>query len=286
MDAVRLGFKAFDPHELLPHVLAERLGFYKEANLKVSLEDTTYQDDEYFSGRFFTSACGAALQSALQGYSQKVVLAATDRPMFWLCSDKVERIQDLEGSTIASFPFSSPPHTFLRIILSQNKIDPDRDVRILPVRDDFARLGLLRSGEVDSIVLSSARVGSAKEEGVYLTRIFFGDYLRVVSSGLATTQELIEDDPCLVERMTVALRKALSALHEEPEEAVRALSGLVDGNLACSRATYLELRNYFNPNGQTSRDYSQNSVRLVAAELGIQDPPSVDYIYDSAAILS
>jgi ABC-type nitrate/sulfonate/bicarbonate transport system substrate-binding protein len=286
MDSIRLGFKAFDPHELLPHVLAERLGFYREANLKVSLEDTTYRNDEYLSGRFFTPACGAALHSALRGYPQRVVLAATDRPMFWLCSDKVAGIQDLEGSTIASFPFPSPPHTFLRIILRQNRIDPDRDVRILPVRDDFARLGLLRRGEVDSIVLSSARVGSLKEETSYLTRIFFGDYLRVVSSGLATTQKLIEDDPCLVERMTGALRKALIALYEEPEEAVSAISGLVDGNSVYSRTTYLKLRDYFNPTGQTSREYSQNSIRLVAAELGIQDPPGVNYIYDSAAILS
>ena len=177
MDSVRLGFKAFDSHELLPHILAERLGFYREANLKVSLEDTTYRDDEYFSGRFFTPACGAVLHSALRGYPQKVVLAATDRPMFWICSDKVKRIQDLGGATIASFPFSSPPHTFLRIILSQNRIDPDRDVRILPVRDDFARLGLLMRGEVDSIVLSSARVASVKK----LNHIFFGDHFRVVS---------------------------------------------------------------------------------------------------------
>lgn len=282
MDSVRLGFKAFDSHELLPHVLAERLGFYREAKLKVSLEDTTYRNDEYFTGCFFTPACGAALHSALRGYPQKVILAATDRPMFWICSDKVQRIQDLRGSTIASFPFSSPPHTFLRIILSQNRIDPDRDIQILPVRDDFTRLGLLRRGEVDSIVLSSARVGSAKG----LSRIFFGDHLRVVSSGLATTQTLIENDPCLVERMVVALRKALIALHEEPEEAVSAISGLVDGDSTYSRDIYLELRKYFNPNGQTSRDYSQNGIRLVAAELGIQDPPGVDCIYDPAAVLS
>ncbi len=221
------------------------------------------------------------MHSALRGYPQKVVLVATDRPMFWICSEKVKGIEDLGGSTIASFPFSSPPHTFLRIILSQNRIDPDQDVRILPVRDDFARLGLLRRGEVDSIVLSSARVASVKK----LNHIFFGDHFRVVSSGLATTQKLIEDDPCLVERMVVALRKALIALHEEPEEAVSAISDLVDGDSKYSRDIYLELREHFNPKGQTSRDYSQNSLRLVAAELGIQDPPGVDSIYDSAVML-
>lgn len=41
----RLGFKAFDPHELLCHFLAEHSGYYRDAGLQVELSDITFTPD-------------------------------------------------------------------------------------------------------------------------------------------------------------------------------------------------------------------------------------------------
>ena len=284
MDRVRLGFKAFDPHELLPHALAERLGYYRDAGLEVSLQDTTFLSDDHFTGRLFTPACGSVLLSALRGSPQKVLQVSTDRPMFWICSETIRHVQDLKGVRLASFPFFAPPHTFLRVILRQAGIDPDQDIRIVPVRDDFARLRLLRRGDVDAIVMSSCRAIGAADATADLHRLFFGDSLRVVSSGLATSHALMEEEPDLVERMTAALGRALVALHEQPGEAVAAIASLIDGDAGLSRATYLELRDHFARTGQGTRKRARESIHLLAGELGIQDPPGVDAIYASAAL--
>ena len=83
MRKVRIGFKAFDPHELMLHFIAVDSGLYKKEGLDVELNDITFADDQALPSGLFQVSCGAALSGALQGNGQRVVFVATDKPMFW-----------------------------------------------------------------------------------------------------------------------------------------------------------------------------------------------------------
>jgi len=50
----------------------------------------------------------------------------------------------------------APPAHFLRMIIKSVGLDPDRDLSIEAVRDDRARLGLLRSGDAVAAIISAA----------------------------------------------------------------------------------------------------------------------------------
>jgi hypothetical protein len=42
MTTITLGFKAFDPHELLCHFVADMAGLYRRESLQVELADITF----------------------------------------------------------------------------------------------------------------------------------------------------------------------------------------------------------------------------------------------------
>ncbi len=108
-EAVVLGFRAFDPHELLLHFLAERLGHYERMGLAVGLKDLTFTPEDKLESHIFSTACGAALVGRAQGARRRVVLVATERPLFWMYARAgTTSIEQLRGKRIATFPPASP----------------------------------------------------------------------------------------------------------------------------------------------------------------------------------
>src|ERR1051326_1131467 len=128
---VVLGFKAFDLHELLPHLVAHRVGYYNERNLKVMLKDITFAPDEQLDPLTFTVACASAALARLKGVQRKVVFVTTDYPMFWMYAQpSITRMEELKGRRIATYPPLAPPFHFHRTILHGYGLDPDRDVQL------------------------------------------------------------------------------------------------------------------------------------------------------------
>ena len=145
MKSVTLGFKAFDPHELLPCFVAREAGLFRD--LQVSLVDISFYGDHDLPRDCFQASCGAALASAVQGFPQRVLVIATDRPMFWLYSEPGIRSADgLKGKKLAGYPPETPPAKLTRMVLNRLGLDPENDLALLPARDDVSRSGLLRTG--------------------------------------------------------------------------------------------------------------------------------------------
>ncbi len=277
MDEVALGFKAFDAHELLCHFLAERHGFYRDASLQVRLVDTTFIPEEKLPPDIFQVSCGAALMGRLRGRPYRVVLIATDRPLFWLYSRTHLNLEELGGKRVASFPALAPPHLFLLAILRKRGVDPER-VDIVAVRDDTARLGLLGWEQVEAAVASSAVPPALARRSGFETAAFFGEELRVPTTGLAVFADFLERKPDLVERMTRAHRRSLALIQEDPEAVASVLSRVlgITGDLA--RQVYDELAPCFSSNGTS--EHSRQALEIMAREMEIRPESSHEDLYD------
>ena len=154
MISVEIGFRAFDPHELLCHFIAHDQGYYEEEGLSPRLTDLTFVQP--VPTGIFHVACGSALLGRFAGEPYRVVLAAARGPMFRLVGrGSSTSVQALRGSVVASFPTGSPPDVFLRLFLHRTALT-DGDVQFRAVRDDIARLGLLASGDAGAALVSSA----------------------------------------------------------------------------------------------------------------------------------
>ncbi len=68
---VKIGFKAFDPHELLCHFVALEAGLYQHHDITVELFDLTFAEDMSLPEDMCQVSCGAALASRPQGQPAK-----------------------------------------------------------------------------------------------------------------------------------------------------------------------------------------------------------------------
>jgi ABC-type nitrate/sulfonate/bicarbonate transport system substrate-binding protein len=162
-------------------------------------------------------SCGAALSSALQGASQQIVFVATDKPMFWLYASRhIDSLKDLKNKHLATFPAIAPPGHLANIILQTAGVDPETDIALSPCRDDVARFGLLKTGGADAAVISSAISPMTVEKAGFRELCFFGDMLRIPTTGLAAHETQLQRNAGLVETLVAVLRESLQLLHSDP----------------------------------------------------------------------
>ncbi|MBA3246009.1 MAG: hypothetical protein H0T61_12655, partial [Actinobacteria bacterium] len=123
-DPLELGFKAFDPHELLPHFVARRRGFYAEEDVEVRLVDIALRPD--VPPPPAQVSCGAAALAVAAGAPARIVFVACAAPLFWLYGCGVEPLAD--GARVAAYPELAPPAHFLRTLLERRSVS----ARVLP----------------------------------------------------------------------------------------------------------------------------------------------------------
>ncbi|MCY4363132.1 MAG: ABC transporter substrate-binding protein [Gammaproteobacteria bacterium] len=280
MKTIKCGIKAFDIHELLCHFVAQRGGFYAAAGLDVRLVDTTFTPDDRLPGaNYFQVACGAAAFS--QNVSFKVYLAAVTKPMFWLYgSAGTESVEQLAGKCIATYPPLAPPYWFNRITLRNHGLDPDNDVELKPARDDAIRLGLLREGAVDAALISSA-ISPVTIQGQGLNVLsLVGDEIRFVTSGIATTEKIAQDDPDWVENLVGAYRQSLAAIHDSAPEIHSILVDVMDISQEVAEKTYDLVVPCYTRDGHIELGTLQAALDTLDAERGSEAAIDAGELYD------
>ncbi len=278
MVKLRLGFKAFDPHELLCHFIAREGGLYKKAGLEVELIDITFIPDEDLPPSIFQVSCGSALLSALKGSGQKVVFVSTDRPMFWLYSTQdIRSMSDLKDMKIATYPPIAPPCHFMNIILRQDGVG---DTACVPARDDTARLGLLRSGHASAAVVSSAIPKQRVERLGYHTLCFFGNRIRVPATGLAVHHSRLEKDPESVGAICTVLAQSLALLRNDSLLVKNILGKYFDVSMEEQEDVTVMAQECFTENGRTGDEIARSAIALMCETLGIPDKPDPEQVYD------
>ena len=281
MTTVHLGFKAFDPHELACHFIARHAGLYAAQGLDVRLLDTTFLTDEQLPPRTFQAACTAALFAWLRGSPVRVVFVACDRPMFWL----VGRPGALDAAgearvRIAGYPPGAPPGELLRVVLGADRQMAGCNVEILPVRDDVARLGLVCGGDVDAAVVSSAIAPSRlRRLGLEPLR-FFGDSVRVPTTGLAVHRDLLEREPEIVRTMSTCHHRSLQLLHAGDARVIEALCTSLDLTLDDAHDVAASLRRCCTTAGRSTLAIESAAIEGARRTLGVAVLPAAPLYFD------
>ena len=274
MTKVNLGFKAFDIHELLCHFVAKRGGFYQQQELQVGLIDTTFIPDDKPLPRTFHAACGAALMAYVKGVPYKVLQVNTDRPMFWLYSaDGLSSVTELAGKRIASYPAMAPPAHFLSMMTA------DIDVQLLTVGTDASRLGMLKSGDVDAALISSALPPAVMSEQGFGTPLMLGTILRVPTTGLAVASALLSEEPELVARMVNAYQQSLTAIHSDDDLLKQVLIDDLSLPVSAVAETVILVRDVFTLDGRSSETVEQGAIAAMTSRLNVESL-AIEPLYD------
>ncbi|MGH8033780.1 MAG: ABC transporter substrate-binding protein [Lysobacterales bacterium] len=283
MSRVTLGFKAFDAHELLCHFIAVNAGLYRRERLEVELADITFTPETELPQHFFQASCGAALVSALQGLGQKIVFVAVDRPMFWIYSRVPhDGLPGLRHGKIATFPVVAPPHQLANLILQKEGLIAGENVSLLPARDDVARLGLLKSGSVDAAVISSAIAPARMAALGFHQLCWFGDSLRIPTTGLAIDQAFSRREPGLVQTLVRIHAESLQLIHGDPVQTGAVLCEYFDVSAAISHETARLYARAFTPDGRTSQVIAERAICSLCDVMAIAQRPAWNEVYTFA----
>ena len=197
---------------------------------------------------------GAVVGGAIAGLPVRIVAGFLDNwPMTLIAQPELKALKDLKGKTLGISSFGATPDVAARMMIKQAGIDADKEIKILALGSDAARLMALKQRVVDVVVISPPADTQMEKQGYRILarayELFSFPYL-----GLGTHTRKIKDKPDEIRRVIKATIRANRFIRDNRDEAVRALIGWGKVEREFAYASYDALRNLFNADGAVPED--------------------------------
>ena len=236
---------------------AQRNGFFKEENLEaeiirmnpnIAVTALATGDVDY------CQLFGAVVGGAIAGLPVRVVAGYLDNwPMTLIAQPELKSLKDLKGKTLGISSFGATPDVGARMMIKQAGIDPDKEIKILALGSDAARLTALRQRVVDVVVISPPADTQMEKQGYRILarayELFSFPYL-----GLGTHTRKIKERPDEIRRVIKATIRANRFIREHRDESVRTLIAWGKVEREFAYASYDALKNLFNADGAIPED--------------------------------
>ncbi len=241
----------------LTAAMAQKKGFFKDENLdaeiirmnpNVAITALATGDVDY------CQLFGAVVGGAIAGLPVRIVAGYLDNwPMTLIAQPELKSLKDLKGKTLGISSFGATPDVAARMMIKQAGIDPEKEIKMLALGSDAARLTALKQRVVDVVVISPPADAQMEKQGYRILarayELFSFPYL-----GLGTHTRKIKEKPDEIRRVIKATIRANRFIRDNRDEAVRTLIvwGKVEREFAY--ASYDALRNLFNADGAVPED--------------------------------
>ena len=241
---------------------AQAKGFFNKENLdaeiirmnpNISITALSTGDVDY------CQLFGAVVAGAIAGLPVRIVAGFLDNwPMTLIAQPEVKSLKDLKGKTLGISSFGATPDVGARMMIKQTGIDADKEIKILALGSDAARLTALKQRVVDVVVISPPADTQMEKQGYRILarayELFSFPYL-----GLGTHTRKIKEKPEEIRRVIKATIRANRFIRDDREEAVRTLIAWGKVEREFAYASYDALRNLFNVDG----DIPEDGLKLV-----------------------
>ncbi|HEX6438729.1 MAG TPA: ABC transporter substrate-binding protein [Candidatus Binatia bacterium] len=197
---------------------------------------------------------GGVVSGAMAGLPIRIVAGYLDNwPMTLIAQPEFKNLKDLKGKTLGISSFGATPDLAARMMLKQFGIDAEKEIKILALGSDAARLTALKQRVVDFIVISPPADTQMEKQGYNIMarayELFSFPYL-----GLGTHTRKIKEKPDEIRRTIKATIRANRFIRDNRDEAVRTLVGWGKVERDFAYASYDALRNLFNADGAVPED--------------------------------
>jgi len=197
---------------------------------------------------------GAVVGGAIAGLPVRIVAGFLDNwPMTLIAQPELKALKDLKGKTLGISSFGATPDVAARMMIKQAGIDADKEIKIITLGSDAARLTALKQRVVDVVVISPPADTQMEKQGYRILarayELFSFPYL-----GLGTHTRKIRDKPDEIRRVIKATIRANRFIRDNRDEAVRALIAWGKVEREFAYASYDALRNLFNADGAVPED--------------------------------
>jgi ABC-type nitrate/sulfonate/bicarbonate transport system substrate-binding protein len=276
---------------LVPYVIPQRLGFYREEGLDVDVIVTrgTVTTQVVVSGAVDYSN-GGSIPAILGGAHLKIILVNSDKPAQYLVtSPKIANIKQLSGKAMAISDTSGNSTLILREFLAKNSVAID-SLQLRALGEPAVRLGALLTGAVDATLISYGFAKQAQAKGFHILA-YSGDYVSSLSANLETTDDKIQNSPAEVYKVVKATLKGQLFFHRSPSEATKfVMETLRLTDLNEAREVWQERTKQSSDLAKVGRaseevmtanvERVREQMRMVGAQTRLKGSIALDQIYD------
>lgn len=221
--------QAFQSLYYLSLYVAEEKGFFEAEGI------------ELVGGLGNAGSGGAALATVLQGESQIALggpenvafvnaeggdtrafsAAANSAPNWMVAAEGVtlDSPADMAGKSIAVATCCVTANTLLKELVLSNDLVWGEDVNITEVQQG-AEVGPALTGNTDLAVAGEPLISQAVKEGLEIVYDWTEQYPDFAYSSFMTTQEILEEQPEMIQRFTNAINAALEYIHADNDGAI------------------------------------------------------------------
>jgi len=288
LEDIRVSFASFGVI-YYPHFIAKQLGFYQDEGLNIEIiampgglaTQALVAGDLHFS-----TSSGSSLNASLRDIKLKVVYVNLDRPLYrlWSWRDDIRKVTDLRGKAIGVASRGDTMEGAANLLLRKHGMDPLRDVVWIALGTS-GRMHSLISKNVDSAVLGFADSHLLQTRGHPVHEVAnIGREIKMLYTGLATTEELIAKRPDLVRRFVRATVKGREFLKRFKSQSL-ALGKKYDRSPDDVRsADYDATMELMTADGTEDLETQKSDIEIGRRALGIQKEVAPQQVFDFRSV--
>ncbi len=166
----------------------------------------------------YNQSVSSVLRAGIAGVPLVTVTGIYNRTFFELIARRdIKSLAELKGKTVGISRYGASTEYALRFGLKANGIDPDKQIKMLAVGEDAARIAGLQNGTLAAIVSQVPANFFAHKVGGH-TLLNLGDYLETLLAGAGVSQKKLEQNRDEVKRVVRALLHSLDFMYAQPAE--------------------------------------------------------------------
>ena len=285
-DKIRLSVSTTDVSFLSGGVALKR-GFFKEESLEaevirmsanVSMTALATGDIDY------TMLFGSVVRASLRGLPLKVVACSLDSSTHTLISrPEFKSVKELKRKTLGVSTIGATADVAARMMIKHYGIDPDREMKIVPLGPTQARFAALKEGIIEVTVISPPGDVEAKKIGFnVLARAY--ELFKFPFSGLAANVKKIREKPDEVKRVIKALIKANQYIRANREGTIQVLMEWGRTDRESAAASYDATVRVFNSDGSIPEDGLRTIIEQAKKEMRISREVAFNEVSDLTAL--
>jgi ABC-type nitrate/sulfonate/bicarbonate transport system substrate-binding protein len=285
-DKVRLAITNLNM-SFLPAGVALKKGFFRDEGLEVEIirMNTPNTVTAIMTGDIgYTLLFGSVVRAALRGMPVRAVASLLDAPTHALIAKpEYKSVKELKGKILGIGNFGGTDDVAARMMFKHFGVDPDKDLKIIVLGSDRARLAGLKENLVDVAIIAPPGDAIGKQMGFsVLARAY--EVFNFPFIGVGTNVKNIKDKPAEVKKVIKAMIRANRFIREDKQGAVNVLVewGKIDREQAL--ASYDSTVKVFNADGNIPQEGLRLVIDQAKAELKLTKDVPLGEVIDLAPL--
>lgn len=212
----------------LPFIIAHAQRFYHDEGLEPGLVVMPPQLalQALISGDLdFASPFSSSTRAALSGMPvRNVMVVMTATDHVLVVSPKIRRVEDLKGKVLGVSSLKSTPDLETRLVLEKHGLKPDVDAKIVALGGGSGLRLAALQGGSVDGVMLSMPQNKMAVQMGFRELVFLKDLVKIPFIGLAASAQRIRSDPDYVVRAIKATLKAIRFIKENKEETLKLMA--------------------------------------------------------------